>query len=124
MLLIPSNKGLISRIYWELKKLKSQRMNTPMKTWALELNREFSNLEVQLASKYMKKCSTPLVLKEMQIKITLRFHFPPVRMAIIRSNNTTNAGEDVIKQECLYTAGGNENYYNHYGKQYGDSPKN
>jgi hypothetical protein len=56
MLLIPSNKGLISRIYWELKKLKSQRMNTPMKTWALELNREFSNLEVQLASKYMKKC--------------------------------------------------------------------
>jgi hypothetical protein len=62
-----------------------------------ELNREFSKEEVQMASKYMKKCSTSLVIKEMQIKTALRFHLTPVRMATFKGNNnntTTNAGED------------------------------
>jgi uncharacterized protein YbcI len=57
-----------------------------MKKWAHELNREFPKKEVQMANKYMKKCSTSLVIKEMQIK-TLRFHLTPVRMAIIKGNN-------------------------------------
>jgi hypothetical protein len=69
-----SNKGQISRISQELKKLSPQRINTPMKKWAHELNREFSKEEVQMASKYMKKCSTSLAIKEMQIKTTLIFH--------------------------------------------------
>jgi hypothetical protein len=56
-----SNKGLISIIYRELKKLKPQRLNTPMKKWAHELNREFPKEEVQVASKYMNKCSTSLL---------------------------------------------------------------
>jgi hypothetical protein len=51
------NKGLISRIYRELKKLNTQRINIPMK-WANELNREFSMEKVQIANKYLKKCST------------------------------------------------------------------
>jgi hypothetical protein len=58
-----------------------------MKKWAHELNREFLKERVQMASKYMKKCSTSLVIKYMQIKITLRFHLTPVRMAIIKENN-------------------------------------
>jgi hypothetical protein len=58
-----------------------------VKKWILELNTEFSKEEVQIASKYMKKCSTSLVIKEMQIKATLRFHLTPVRMAIIKGNN-------------------------------------
>jgi hypothetical protein len=62
-----SDKGLISRIYRELKKLSPQRINTPVKKWAHELNREFSKEEEQMASKYMKKCSSTLVIKEMQI---------------------------------------------------------
>jgi hypothetical protein len=82
-----SNKGSISRIYRGLKKFSPQRINTPMKKWAHELNREFSKEEVQMASKYMKKCSTSLVIKQMQIKTTLRFHLIPVRMAIIKGNN-------------------------------------
>jgi hypothetical protein len=66
------NKGLKSRIY------RDQRPNNPMKKWAHELNREFSKEEVQMTNKYMKKCSTSLAIKEMQIKTTLRFHLTPV----------------------------------------------
>jgi hypothetical protein len=60
-----SNKGLISRIYRELKKFSPQRINTPMKKWAHELNREFSKEEIQMASKYMMKCSTSQIIKEL-----------------------------------------------------------
>jgi hypothetical protein len=62
-----SNKGLICRIYRELKKLNPQRIYTPMKKRAHELNREFSKEEVQMSSTYMK-CASFLVLKEMQSK--------------------------------------------------------
>jgi hypothetical protein len=103
------NKGLISRIHRELKKLNPQRINTPMKKWTHELNREFLKDEVQMASKYMKNCSTSLVIKVMQMKTTLRFHLTLVRIAIINGNNNNNAGKDVVKQEPLYTAGGNAN---------------
>jgi hypothetical protein len=57
-----------------------------MKKWAHELIREFSNEEGQMSSKYMK-CSTSLVIKEMEIKTILKFHLTPVRMAIIKDNN-------------------------------------
>jgi hypothetical protein len=82
-----SDKGLIS-IHLDLKKLNTQRVHTPMKKWAHELNSELSKEEVQMASKYMKKCSTCLVLKDRQIRTTLRFHLTPVRMAIIKVNNS------------------------------------
>jgi hypothetical protein len=71
------------------------------------LNKEFSKEEVQMANKYMKKCSTP-VIKEMQTKIALRFHLTPVRMAIIKKTYN-NIGEDLVKQESLYTVGGHAN---------------
>jgi hypothetical protein len=47
--------------------------------------------EVQMANKYVNKCSPSMATKEMQIKMTLRFHLTPVKMAII-NNTTTNAG--------------------------------
>jgi hypothetical protein len=68
-----------------------------VKKWAHELDREFSKEDLGMASKYMK-CSTSLVIKEMQSKTTLRFHLTPVRMAIIKVITTTNAGKDVAKQ--------------------------
>jgi hypothetical protein len=58
-----------------------------VKKWAHELNRGFSKEEIQMGSKYMKKCPTSLVIKEMQIQITLRFLLSPVRMVIIKGNN-------------------------------------
>jgi hypothetical protein len=83
-----SDKGLITRIYRELKKLNSPKINEPIKKWTSELNRTFSKEEIQMAKKHMKKCSPSLTRKEMQIKTTQRFHLTPFRIANIK--NTTN----------------------------------
>jgi hypothetical protein len=80
-------KGLITRIYRELKKLNSHKINEPRKKWETEPNRTFSKEEIQTAKKHMKKCSPSLAIKEMQIKTTLRFHLTPVRIAIIKNTN-------------------------------------
>jgi hypothetical protein len=58
-----------------------------MKKRAHELNREFSKAEVQMASKCMKKSSTSLAIKEMQMKTALKFYLTPVRMAVFKGNN-------------------------------------
>jgi hypothetical protein len=84
-----SDKGLIIRIYREIKKLKSPKINEPIKKWATKLNRTFSKEEIQMAKKHMKKSSPSLAIKEMLIKTTLRFHLTPVRIAVIK-NITTN----------------------------------
>jgi hypothetical protein len=84
-----SDKELQTRIYRELKKLNSPKINEPLKKWATELNRTFSKEEIQMANKHMKKCSPSLAIKEMQIKTILRFYFTSVRIAIIK-NTTTN----------------------------------
>jgi hypothetical protein len=85
---LKSDKGWITRIYRELKKLNYPKINEPIKKWATELNRTFSKEEIQRAKKYMKKCSPSLAIKEMEIKTALRFHLTPVRIDIIK--NTTN----------------------------------
>jgi hypothetical protein len=80
-----------------------------LKKWTHELNREFSKEKEQMISKYMKKCSTSLVIKEMQIKTTLRFHLTPVRMAVIKSNNNKKCWQGCDKTGILYTVGRNAN---------------
>jgi hypothetical protein len=83
----PFDKGLITRINRELKKLNSPKIHDPMFKWENELNRVFSKEEVQMAKKHMKKCLSSLAIKEMQIKTTLRFYRTPVRIATIKNKN-------------------------------------
>jgi hypothetical protein len=80
------DKGMITRIYRELKKLNSPKINESIKKLATELNRTFSKEEIQMAKKHMKKMLS-LAIKELQIKTTLKFHLTPVRTAIIKNTN-------------------------------------
>jgi hypothetical protein len=82
-----SDKGLITRIYRELKKLNSSKISEPTKKWATEINTIFSKEEIQVAKKHVKKCSPSLAIKEMKIKTTIRFHLTPVKTAITKSTN-------------------------------------
>ena len=119
-----SDRGLISKIHKKCKKPDIKIPNNPIKKWGTHLNREFSTEESQMAKTHLRNCSTSLAMREMQIKISLRYHLTSIRMAKIKNTNNSLCWRECrVRGTHLHCWWGSVNLYRHFGNHMAVSQK-
>ena len=100
-----TDKGLVSKIYKQLMMFNSIKQTTRLKNGQKD-STDILQIKHQMANRHMKRCSATLIIKEMQIKITMKQHLLLARMIIIKNPQKTNAEQSVVRREPSYTVDG------------------